>query len=313
MKIRSYSEELSVEQIRPSPHHFRKESAEEELEQLVRSIKEVGLIHAVSVVTDTARGFELINGHRRWLAHKRGKMPTIRANIYEYEPAELEDEGVRRKALAQFLLAANSAEPLVPVERARYYDEAMEKFGWEPSDLARVHHTAEEEILEDLIFLNLEPKVLDLVKAYPESFSQDHLRVIAEHASPSVKKGWAMTANEQVEVATAVAEQRDKRLVRSPRALEAHIKAVVRQRRGAAAPLKFGRHEGDPVKALYRMLDGIQKPIDQLTKADLSAISEIDPSDQEKAFELLLKMAQTLVYLAEGPVQKLGTRQRKAA
>jgi len=316
MKIKNYSQELSVDQVKQSPFHFRKESSEEKLADLGRSIREVGLIHAVSVVEGTSGGYELINGHRRWLAHKREKLRTIRTNVYEYEPAELKDESLRRQAVAQFLLAANSAEPLIPIERARYYDEAMEKFGWEPKDLAKVHHRSEEEILEDLLFLNLEPKVLDLVHAHPDSFSQDHLRVIAEHASPSVKKAWAMTPSEQLEVATALAEQRDKKIVQSPRALETHIKAIVKERRdqSKAANRKLGsRGEEDPVKALYKLLDGIQKSIDQLTKADLSTIAEIDPRDKGKASELLFNMAQNLIDLAEGPVQKLKTRQRQAA
>lgn len=316
MKIKEYSRELPVDKIRQSPHHFRKESAQEKLEDLAKSIQEVGLIHAASVVEAPSGGFELINGHRRWLAHKLVKLPTIRTNIYEYEPAELKDESLRRQAVAQFLLAANSAEPLIPVERARYYEEAMEKFGWEPKDLARVHHRSEEEVLEDLLFLNLEPSVLDLVQAHPDSFSQEHLRVIAEHASPSMKKAWAMTPSEQVDVAMALAEQRDKKLVQSPRALESHIKAIVRDRRERAKAdnRKLGSRGGDdPVKALYRLLDGIQKSIDQLTKADLSTIAEIDPRDKGKASELLFTMAQQLIDLAEGPVQKLKTRQRQAA
>lgn len=315
MKIKDYSQDMPVEKIRQSPHHFRKESAQEKLEDLANSIKEVGLIHAVSVVESPSGGYELINGHRRWLAHKLAKLPTVRTNVYVFEPAELGDESIRRQAVAQFLLAANSAEPLIPVERARYYEEAMEKFGWEPKDLARVHHRSEEEILEDLLFLNLEPTVLDLVQAHPDSFSQEHLRVIAEHASPSMKKAWAMTPGEQLEVATALAEQRDKKLVQSPRALESHIKAIVKDRRAQskAANRKLGRGQDDPVKALYKLLDGIQKSIDQLGKADLSTIAEIDPRDKGKASELLFNMAQELIDLAEGPVQKLKTRQRQAA
>jgi len=315
MKVKEYSREIPVEEIKQSPYHFRKESAQEKLEDLINSIKELGLIHAVSVVEDPSGHRELINGHRRWLAHRRGGMAIIRANVYEYEPHELDDEGVRRQAVAQFLLAANSAEPLIPVERARYYEEAMEKFGWEPADLARVHHKTEEEILDDLLFLNLESEVLDLVQAHPDSFSQEHLRVLAEHASPSMKKAWAMTPGEQVEVAHALAEQRDKKIVQSPRALETHIKAIVRDRREQAKKhnRKLGRGQEDPVKALYKVLDSVQKSITDLTKADLSPITAIDPRDKGKASEMLFNMAQELIDFAEGPLQKLKTRQPTTA
>jgi ParB/RepB/Spo0J family partition protein len=315
MKVKEYGKELPIAKIRQSPHHFRKESSSEKLDDLAKSIQEIGLIHAASVVEDPSGGFELINGHRRWLAHKKANLKSIRVNVYEYEKSELEDESVRRQAIAQFLLAANSAEPLIPVERARYYAEAMDKFGWEPKDLARVHHKSEDEILDDLLFLNLESQVLDLAQAHPDSFSQEHLRVLAEHSSASAKKAWAMTPGEQVEVATALAEQRDKKAVRSPRALETQIKAIVKERRNKvkAQNRKLGKGKEDPVKALYKLLDGVSKSIEQLTKADLSPVAEIDPRDKGKASESLFSMAQELIDFAEGPLAKLKARQRTAA
>ena len=92
MKPVKYGENLKVSGIKQSPFHFRKETATQKLDDLAASIREIGLIHAISVVTDGDR-YELINGHRRLLAHKRAGLDTVRANIYEYEPEELADEG----------------------------------------------------------------------------------------------------------------------------------------------------------------------------------------------------------------------------
>ena len=310
VKVGGYSQELAVEKIRISPFHFRKESARERIEDLARSIHEVGLIHAVSVVEDPVGGYELINGHRRLRAHKHGKLKTIRANVYEYEPEELADESRRRQAIAQFLLAANSAEPLIPIERARYYAEAMDKFGWEPEDISRVHHVTVESVLGDLLFLNLEQEVLDMVQTAPESFTIEHLRILVEHSSPSIQKAWAMTPREQVDVAKALAEQRDKKLVESPTALRTHIKTIVKQRRNHAAAerRRLGSGSEDPVKGLYKRLGEIHKAVDQLVKADISSIKEIDPADKGKAAQDLYSMAQALIDFAEGPLQKLKTK-----
>src|SRR5438445_7636280 len=164
MKPIKYEDNLPIAKIRQSPYHFRKETAEEKLDDLAASIKEIGLIHAISVVR-TPGGFELVNGHRRFLAHKKAKLPTIRATVYDYEPEELADERKRQESVVKFLLAANSAEPLIPVERARYYEEAMEKFGWEPEDIARVHHVTVDKVLEDLQFLTLTAETLELVNS----------------------------------------------------------------------------------------------------------------------------------------------------
>jgi ParB family transcriptional regulator, chromosome partitioning protein len=154
VKAIDYRQELPVDKIRVSPFHFRKETIREHLDDLASSIAENGLIHAISVVKTPGGGYELINGHRRLLATKLGGFKTIRTNIYEYEPHELKDLRIQQQAVVKFLLAANSSEPLIPVERAHYYAEAMEKFGWEPKDIARVHHVTETSVIDDLMFLS---------------------------------------------------------------------------------------------------------------------------------------------------------------
>jgi len=63
--------DISVDEIRISPYHFRKETVREKLEGLARSMRELGQIHNVSVVKGPRGGFELANGHRRLLAEKR--------------------------------------------------------------------------------------------------------------------------------------------------------------------------------------------------------------------------------------------------
>ncbi len=315
MKAMEYSRELPVKSIRVSPYHFRKETADERLDDLARSINEVGLIHAISVVRDPSGAYELINGHRRLRAHKRADLAEIRANIYEYEPEELKDEQVRQQAVVQFLLAANSAEPLIPIERARYYEDAIDKFGWDAAEIARVHHVSEAAVIDDLMFLNLDPRVLDLVQAHQDSFTQEHLRVLAEHATPSNKKAWTITPDEQVQAAEELAHQRDKKLVDSSRAFRTHVQNIVKKRReeAAAAKRKVGQGSEDPVKSLFKLIETAHKAVDQMVKADLSPIKEIDARDKGTIYQDLLTIAQDIVDYAEGPVQQLKARGLAAA
>ena len=315
MKPKEYSVDLPVPKIRQSPFHMRKETAEQNLDDLVNSIKSKGLIHALSVVEDPSGGYELINGHRRLLALKRGKFPTARVNVYEYDEPELADESLRRQAVVEFLLAANSAEPLIPIERARYYIEAMDKFGWDVEDLARVHNISPAKIEDDLLFLNLDQQVLDLAQAHRDSFSLENLRVLAEHSSPSARKAWAMTPGEQIQVARELAIQSDKKIVESPRALRTHIQSLVKKRRQEANANKRKVGQGgkeDPVKALYKLIEGVQKAADELMKADLTPISVIDPADKGKATQDLYNVSQQLLEFTEGPLQKLTVRQADA-
>src|SRR5207237_818915 len=120
----------------------------------------------------------------------------------------------------QFLFAANNAEPLVPLERARAYRDFQETMGWDTAKIAETMHVSEEAVIEDLQLLNLSQEVLDLVEAHHESFTTDALRVLGRYASPGASKAWVMSPAEQLQVATEIALQRDKRIVASSRALE---------------------------------------------------------------------------------------------
>lgn len=313
MKPKRYGTELAVKQIRQSPFHFRKESAKEKLEELADSIGRLGLIHAISVVQD-GRSYELINGHRRLLAHKRLKQPKIRANVYEYEPEELADESRRRQAVAEFLLAANNSEPLIPIERARYYEEAIEKFDWSVEDIARVHNVSVRSVEDDLVFLSLDDRVMDMVESQPDRFTTDHLRILAEHSSPATAKAWRLEPDEQVRAAGQLARQEDKEIVESPVAWKSHVKGIVKKRRAAkaAANRKVGRGKEDPVKALFKLLESVDKQVGELAKADLSPIKAIRPEDKGQASQDLYRMAQQLIDFAEGPLQKLKTEKPAA-
>jgi ParB/RepB/Spo0J family partition protein len=310
MKAKRYEANLPVKKIRQSPFHFRKESSKEKLEDLAESVRKHGLIHAISVVEDPAGGYALINGHRRWLAHKELlKAAKIRANVYEFEPDELKDEAQRRQAVAEFLLAANKSEPLIPVERARYYFDAMERFGWSVEDIAKVHDVTVKSVQDDLVFLSLDDRVLGMVQSNPDRFTTDHLRVLADYSSAAARKSWRLEPEEQVKAAEHLVKQEDKAIVESPLEWEKHVKGIVKKRRAdkAAERRKVGRGKEDPVKALFKLLEGIGKGVDQLKSADLSSIKEIRPEDKGQAASDLYAMAQGLIDIAEGPVQKLKT------
>lgn len=308
MQAKQYGVDLPIDQVKRSPFHLRKESAQEKLEDLAASIKEVGLIHAVSVVRDSrGKRFELINGHRRFMAHRKAGLKTIRANIYEYDPKELKDESLRREHVRQFLFAANNAEPLVPIEKARAYRDFMDTMGWDPTKIAATMHVSEEEVIEDLQLLNLTQEVLDLVEAHPESFTTDSLRVLGRYASASASKAWVMSAEEQLRVAREIATQSDKKIVASSKALESRIKELVKERRNSAKKARrtIGRGGSDPVKGLFKLLDAVKKSVDDLTGADLSAIKEIQPADKGKTTEQLYALSERLVEFAEGRLAKL--------
>ena len=282
---------------------------------IASSITQVGLIHAVGVVRD-GNGYELINGHRRLRAHQQLAKPEIRANLYEFTAQERADEATKQNAIAQFLFAANQSEPLVPIERARFYNDAMDKLGLSLSDLAEVHNRSVNEIEEDRMYLNIATPVLDLIAAAPKKFSSEHLRVLAEYASPGKKKTWRITPEEQERLAKKLLNQEDKKLVASPKVFEAAIRETVRDRRGKAEEVKKRlrgpRSEVEAIKDLVRRLEDVEKSERELQKVDLALVTEIDLADKREIISRLYSLSESLVAYAEQKINSLKVKRHGA-
>jgi ParB family chromosome partitioning protein len=315
MNLVEVGKTIRVSDIKISPYHFRKETVAENLERLGKSIQQVGLIHAVSVVKDT-NGFELINGHRRLRAHEQLGIPGIRANVYEFTPEERADEAAKQAAIAQFLFAANQSEPLVPVERARFYRDAIDKLGLSLEDLAEVHNCAVSEIEDDLMYLSIATPVLDLVAAAPQRFGNEHLRILAEYASPSKKKAWRITPEEQEKLAKKLLNQEDKKMVASPKVFEAAIRETVRERRAKAEEVKKRlrgpRSEVEAIKDLVSRVEDVEKAERELEKVDLALVTEIDLADKREIMSRLYSVSETLVAYAEQKINSLKVKRHAA-
>ncbi len=73
--------EISVDKIVPFEHHPFKVLDDEKMEELVKSIRENGVLTPVIVRPDDADGYEMISGHRRLRASKLVGLATIPAIV----------------------------------------------------------------------------------------------------------------------------------------------------------------------------------------------------------------------------------------
>lgn len=73
--------EIPVESIRPNPAQPRLSYESGALEELAESIRENGLIQPILVRQLLDGDYELIAGHRRWMAVRKLGQPTIRAIV----------------------------------------------------------------------------------------------------------------------------------------------------------------------------------------------------------------------------------------
>lgn len=137
---------VSVNDIVPNPHQPRREFHPEELEELISSIKEFGILQPITV-TEKANGmYELIAGERRLRSAKEAglkKVPVIVRTATEQEKLEL--------ALIENIQRAD----LSPIEEAHGYAKLMEEYGMTQEQAAARVGKSRSAVANTLRLLNL--------------------------------------------------------------------------------------------------------------------------------------------------------------
>jgi ParB family chromosome partitioning protein len=172
-----YFAQLPLETVRPNPRQPRQVFDEDELAELVESIREVGLLQPV-VVRPLADGngaarYELVMGERRWRASQLAGLGTIPA-IVRSTP----DDAMLRDALLENLLRAQ----LNPLEEAAAYGQLLDDFGCTHEELATRIRRSRPQISNTLRLLKLPPAVQRRVAA--GVLSAGHARALVGVADP---------------------------------------------------------------------------------------------------------------------------------
>ncbi|QNE88615.1 ParB/RepB/Spo0J family partition protein [Corynebacterium incognita] len=118
--------EVAIGDISPNPKQPRTVFDEDDLAELVHSIKEFGLLQPI-VVRPAKQGFELIMGERRWRAASKAGLSTIPAIV-----RDTGDDDLLRDALLENIHRVQ----LNPLEEAHAYQQLLEEFGATQEELA---------------------------------------------------------------------------------------------------------------------------------------------------------------------------------
>jgi ParB family chromosome partitioning protein len=121
--------ELPVDAIRPNQWQPRSVFDEHDLDELVESIKTIGVLQPIVVRPDKVApgNYELIMGERRWRASKRAGKETVPAIVRTTDDSEM-----LREALLENLHRAD----LNPLEEAAAYRQLLDDFGCTHDELA---------------------------------------------------------------------------------------------------------------------------------------------------------------------------------
>jgi ParB family chromosome partitioning protein len=147
--------ELPVDSIRPNPKQPRTVFDEDALDELVGSIREIGVLQPI-VVRPVGDGYELIMGERRWRATQAAGLSTVPAIVRQTEDGDL---------LRDALLENLHRSQLNPLEEAAAYQQLLDDFGCTHDELAQRIHRSRPQISNTLRLLRLPPLVQRRVAA----------------------------------------------------------------------------------------------------------------------------------------------------
>lgn len=186
---------LSPEDIVPNAHQPRTEFDQEALEELIASIREVGVLQPV-VVRPSAEGkYELVMGERRLRATKALGLATIPAVV-----KDTADEDMLRDALLENLHRSQ----LNPLEEASAYQQLLADFGITQDELAAKIGRSRPQISNTIRLLRLPASVQTRVAA--GVLSAGHARAILSAGDEDAMRRLAdKIVNEELSVREAEA------------------------------------------------------------------------------------------------------------
>jgi ParB family chromosome partitioning protein len=156
-----------LEAIEPNPYQPRQSFRDEELKELVESVREKGILTPL-LVSKREGGYRLIAGERRWRAAQKAGLHTVPVVVRESSPME---------SLELALIENLHRKDLNPIEEALAYQRLLEDTESTQESLAKRLGKDRTTITNTLRLLKL-PKVIqqDLVE---ERLTMGHARVLA--------------------------------------------------------------------------------------------------------------------------------------
>jgi ParB family transcriptional regulator, chromosome partitioning protein len=142
--------------LRPNPRNPRKAFADQDLEDLVASIREKGIIQPIlaRTIVGLADIYEIIAGERRWRAAQRAGLHDVPVIL-----VEADDKQALELAIVENVQRAD----LNALEEALGYQQLETEYGYTQADLARVIGKSRSHVANTLRLLKLPEKTKQLL------------------------------------------------------------------------------------------------------------------------------------------------------
>ena len=263
--------ELPVGSIRPNPRQPRSVFDEDDMAELVHSIREIGVLQPIVVrpipagQSDVADGvaYELIMGERRWRASQEAGKDTVPAIV-----KETDDDDLLRDALLENLHRSE----LNALEEAAAYQQLLEDFGCTHDELAGRIGRSRPQISNTLRLLRLPPIVARRVAAGVLSAGHARALLALDDAAAMERLAQRIVAEglsvRSVEEIVALGGDQEKATRRRPRAGSRHpqlddLAARLSDRFDTRVNIALGQRKGK-LTVEFASVDDLHRIVDLL-------------------------------------------------
>lgn len=255
-KVENKTNNLSLAKIVPNKYQPRKNFDEENLNDLVNSIKERGVIQPIIVRksnTDNSK-YEIIAGERRWLAAQKAGLHDIPVVVTDADDL---------KSLEFAIVENVQRHDLNPLEEAQGYKRLIDEFAYDQDKVSKFIGKSRSYISNSLRLLNLPKEVLDFV---------EQKKITAGHAKILVGLDNAtFLANKFIEKKLSVrqAENLVKLFRKTKRNTSSKVDSNIRdlensisEKIGLSVSIKNNKNNKGTISFYYKELDQLNKIID---------------------------------------------------
>ncbi len=177
---------VPIEQIHPNPHQPRKDFDPDELDGLVRSIREEGVLQPVLLSPSGEDEYTLAAGERRFRAAREANLDTVPAVVQE-----LDDQRMLEVALVENVQREN----LNPIEKAHGLDRLYNDFDLSLDDIADMTGSSPSAISNTRRLLELPDDLQDLIAE--GALTSGHARTLLSLEKPDRQREAAQTIIQQ--------------------------------------------------------------------------------------------------------------------
>ena len=255
-KVENKTNNLSLADVVPNKYQPRKNFDEENLNDLVNSIKERGVIQPIIVRksnTDNSK-YEIIAGERRWLAAQKAGLHDIPVVVTDADDL---------KSLEFAIVENVQRHDLNPLEEAQGYKRLIDEFAYDQDKVSKFIGKSRSYISNSLRLLNLPQEVLDFV---------EQKKITAGHAKILVGLDNAtFLANKFIEKKLSVrqAENLVKIFRKTKRNTSSKVDSNIRdlensisEKIGLSVSIKNNKNNKGTISFYYKELDQLNKIID---------------------------------------------------